>query len=128
MVMWTTKQNVNNYGWFEDKVCVCNKSNLWHKGYNWDTMNEWKIPPYCADCGKWANRVMKCVKCHDHYYQFFNHPLMGFHSEKVNRGWFCWNCLERYWPIAVEKNPGTRKKVPPPQLVLPPGYELFIDD
>lgn len=126
MVMWTTRQDDTNYGYYKGKVCICLKSNVYHRDYDWVTMREFKEPPYCADCGLWANRVMRCVKCEEYYYQFFSHPRMGYHGPPI-LGWYCWNCLEKYKPpevssAAAKNNP----KTPPPAVILPPGYTLYV--
>jgi hypothetical protein len=126
MVQWTTKQDDTEYGWFKGKVCVCDRSKIYHNGFNWETMNEFKSPPVCATCGLWANRVMWCVKCESRYYQFFMHTRMGYHGPPI-RGWYCWNCLEKFFPPVVESSAAKgRTPIPPPQMVLPPGYEIYV--
>jgi hypothetical protein len=126
MVMWTTRQEwVSETGWFADKVCMCEMSNLWHRGYDWSTMNQYKEPPTCGTCGLWANRLARCCKCNETYYQFFSHPRMGHHMVPI-RGWYCWNCLEKFVPPVVESMAASRTPIPPPQIVLPPGYEIYV--
>jgi len=127
MVQWTTKQDDSGYGWFQGKVCVCDKANIYHNGFDWDTMAEFKQPPICATCHCWANRIMSCTRCGEMYYQFFSHPRMGYHTAP-RKGWYCWNCLEKYAPPVVEKNAGLRDKIPPPAMVLPPGYTLYVEE
>lgn len=124
MVMWTTRQDDTLYGYYKGKVCTCLMSKVYHQGYNWVTMAEFKVPPFCADCGLWANRVMLCCKCDEPFYQFFSHPRMGYHDKPV-RGWYCWNCLEKYKPPVVS-NLREIPKIPPPAVILPPGYELYV--
>jgi hypothetical protein len=119
------EQWVKVIGWFGDKVCVCASDNgVYHIGYDWERFAEYKQPPICRWCDKWQNRIHKCPKCHEYFYEFFNHPRTGYHHEPV-RGWYCWNCLEKYRPPAVESCVIRHlPKTPPPALVLPPGYVL----
>lgn len=125
MVQWSTRQDwVDETGWFADKVCVCDMSGIYKNGYDWRSMNEYKVPPICVHCNKWANRLMTCCMCHEYYYQFFMHPRMGHHMKPV-RGWYCWNCLEKYMPPVAEPGATKRTQCPPPALVLPPGYEIY---
>jgi len=115
---------LEDIGWYADKICVCpNDSGLYHHGYDWEHMYHYTKPPFCITCSKWMNRMHKCAQCGDFFYEFFNHPRSGYHSEP-KRGWYCLNCLEKYMPpvVMVRNN---RPKTPPPALVLPPGYELY---
>ena len=129
MVQWTTRQDwITETGWFADKVCVCEM--FQYRGednarrYDWQSMDYFKHPPTCGACGLWANRLQVCVKCNEWYYQFFNHARMGHHWNPI-RGWYCWNCLQKYLPPEVEASAWKNRPVtPPPSMVLPPGYEL----
>jgi hypothetical protein len=128
MVMWTTRQPwTSQTGWFADKVCDCLKSNIWHSGYDWATMgNSYKVPPVCKTCGLFANRVMKCCKCQVYFYQFFRHPKMGYHT-KPRQGWYCWSCLQRFLPPAVQVGSSVKlPAIPPPLMVLSPENDLPV--
>ena len=124
MAPWT--RSYSNYGWFDDKICKClNDDGIYGNHYDWSTLNRWQEPPFCKNCGKWADRVMICIICRGPFYQLFSHPSMGFHDKPI-RGWYCWNCLEIENPPVVEKAAAARKKVAPPSLVIPPGYEIYV--
>lgn len=108
---------MNTESWFSDKVCECDKFGF-PTGLDWQELVKFEAPVNCKTCGKWANNCMTCCKCHEVYYQFFRHPCMGYHPKE---GWYCWNCLQTYWPPIVEKA-AAGIRIPPPAMVLPPGY------
>ena len=105
--------------YLRERICSCDMGFRYADDFNWDRCFEVLTePPLCANCGRWMDRVHTCIHCHQQYYQFFWHPLMGRESSIEKFPWECWDCLEtwhRWVPC-----PGTIK-VPPPPVVLVPN-------
>lgn len=112
--------------WLRERICACtNDAGIYGTGFDWATMNHYISPPTCVWCGKWMRRSHQCAKCDEFFYEFFSHPRNGYHHTPL-RGWYCWNCLEKYTPPVVSSAAAlNRPKTPPPAMVLPPGYELY---
>jgi hypothetical protein len=112
--------------WISDQLCHCKR---WgYPDYKLLIQAElvWTDPPKCSKCDKYQNRMQKCSMCFQWFYYWFRHSRQGWHT-KPRVGWYCWNCCERYYPPVVEPHALERFGfVPPPDEILPPGYELLV--
>jgi hypothetical protein len=115
-----------NDEWLDERLCKCERFIYpSDEDYNWEQELSLMLrPPYCRTCNGWANRVQMCVRCSQNYYQFFWHPLMGWHASLGKYGWECWDCLEVFKRDVV--NPYTGRKVPPPALVISPFHVKLV--
>jgi len=104
---------------FEGKICECEVPR-YRDGGPWPFPSDFKVPPVCGRCRKWFNNLHVCCKCHERYYQFFQHSRMGYHIKPL-KGWYCWSCLEKWLPPAVSSMYKELKKTPPPPEVLTPA-------
>jgi len=116
-------------GWFADRLCEC-EAFKFHpellEPSRWTEDYIFTQPYTCRDCGKWQRRMLSCVQCHQYFYKFFRHPSQGFHV-KPKKGWYCWNCCDEYNPPVVEPEIAKLSKIPPPDVILPPGYVLYVE-
>lgn len=123
---WYDALDTSKYpDWYRDQICNC-KAFKYQSGWE-ESLTTFQVVPTCRNCGKWANRMMKCCRCREWFYHFFSHPAVGYHS-KPRRGWYCWNCCIRYWPPTVEVRSKPREIIPPPRFVVPPGTEILEYD
>lgn len=114
----------DNDRWLDDKLCKCDRY-IYPHGYDWDReFQDMLRPPYCGACGKWAHRVQMCVRCSQNYYQFFWHPLMGWHPSLARYGWECWDCLETFKRDVFRPLRGPKR--PPPACVISPYYVKLV--
>jgi hypothetical protein len=103
--------------WYSNELCNCGNFQL-PVGFK---QRNYTKPPTCRNCNQLANCVTWCVMCKSQFYDWFSHPMMGYHSPPFN-GFMCWDCLEKYWFEPAIKPAVSRKKVAPLAMLLPPIF------